>query len=338
MTSALQGSFPGAEVAEIELLLRDDGTNRRARFKLSYASGSGPAMVFLKASDLNHAALNARTGGVLNEPRLFSSGVPLHVDHPEVYFTVIDEPHLNFMLVMEDITARGCDPRDSLRPMTVEQVLKGVRSLANLHSAYWGDRLDEEPLLSWVEPFVAWRGVMARGIDIGIQRAGGSIPSEVRDMTGAQIEDDLWAPYIGTLGQGGQTLLHGDPHIGNTYVLPDGGVGFLDWQVVRRGNFSVDLGYFAQGALTVEDRRTAEVELVTEYREALDLPTAELPTEEEIWHRYRASATHGLTMWLVTAASDTWQRPEVSLALAQRYAAAFVELQAAEALDDLINR
>jgi hypothetical protein len=332
MSSALQKTFPASKSATSSCCCATTArTNRRARFGLSYASGRGPATVFLKASDPAHAALNARTGGVLNEPRLFSSGVPLHLDHPEVYFTVIDEPHLTFMLVMEDITARGCDPRDSLRPMTVEQVVNGVRSLAKLHSAYWSDRLHGEQALSWVEPFVAWRGVMARGIDIGIRRAGGSIPPEVRNMTGAQIEDDLWIPYIGTLSKGPQTLLHGDPHIGNTYVLPDSGVGFLDWQVVRRGNFSVDLGYFVQGALTIEDRRVGEVECISEYRDALDLPAGELPTEEEIWHRYRASAVHGLTMRLVTAASDTWQRPEVSLVLAQRYAAAYVELNASEA-------
>jgi aminoglycoside phosphotransferase (APT) family kinase protein len=56
-----------------------------------------------------------------------------------------------------------------------------------------------------------------------------------------------------------QTLLHGDPHIGSTYVLPDDDVGFLDWQMARRGNWSLDLGYFLQGALTIEDRRAASL-------------------------------------------------------------------------------
>jgi aminoglycoside phosphotransferase (APT) family kinase protein len=291
--------------------------------------------VFLKASDPDHAALNAKTGGVLNEPRLFSSGVPLYVDHPDVYFTIIDESHLNFILVMEDIVQRGCDPRDSLRPMTVDQVEKGVRSLAKLHSAYWGGRLSAEDALSWVEPFVAWRGVMARGIDIGIRRAGETIPPQVQRLTGSAIEDDLWAPYIETLAGGAQTLLHGDPHIGNTYVLPDGGVGFLDWQVVRRGNPSIDLGYFLQGALTVENRRSSEAELVAAYYDSLSLPPEELPDKDDLWRRYRASTIHGLTMWLVTAASNTWQRPEVSLALAQRYATAFVDLESSAALDGL---
>ena len=39
-------------------------------------------------------------------------------------------------------------------------------------------------------------------------------------------------------------------------------------------------------------------------------------------------------MWLVTAASD-WQRLEVSLTLAHRYAAAFADLDGAAAINDL---
>jgi Ser/Thr protein kinase RdoA (MazF antagonist) len=262
--------------------------------------------------------------------------VPLPLDHPNVYFTLIDEPRLDFVMVMEDIVARGCDPRDATRPMTVEQVANGVRSLAHLHRAFWGDRLARYPQLSWVEPFVAWRG-MAAGIDIGLERAGDRVPPEVQRLTGKHIMRDIWVPFVATLATGGQTLLHGDAHIGNTYVLPDDGVGFLDWQVVRRGNPAVDLGYFLQGACTVADRRSAERELVEEYRLALELGTDEQPSSEDVWLRYRASTAHGLALWLVTAASD-WQRLEVSLALSERYAAAFVDLDAAAAVNELSSR
>jgi Phosphotransferase enzyme family len=336
MTSALAPSFPGAVVRDVELLLRDDGTNRRARFGLTYARGSGPGTVFLKAADPDHTELNAATGGVFNEPRLFLSGVALPVDHPAVYLALVDESSLDFLLVMEDITARGGDPRDATQPLTREQAAKGLRGLARLHSAYWGDRLDRQSALGWVEPMRAWTG-MARGIDIGLERAGDTIPSAVRDLTGEQIEGNYWASFVATLADA-PTLLHGDPHIGNTYVLPDDNVGFLDWQVLRRGNFSLDLGYFLQGAVTVDDRRTSEGDLVEEYRSALDVPDTDRPSRAETWLRYRASVAHGLTIWLATAASNTWQRPEVSLALAQRYAAAFDDLDTPSAINELTDR
>jgi aminoglycoside phosphotransferase (APT) family kinase protein len=146
----------------------------------------------------------------------------------------------------------------------------------------------------------------------------------------------VWKPFVRTLTVGPPTLLHGDAHVGNTYLLPDGTVGFLDWQVARRGNFSLDLGYFLQGALTTEDRRAAERALLEEYRGALGLPADELPSSDEVWLRYRASVAHGLTLWLCTAtAGELWQRPDIALALAQRYSAAYEDLQTADAIADL---
>lgn len=330
MTAALAPRFPGVEVGDVTLLLRDDGTNRRARFGLSYAGGEGPATVFLKACDPAHAKLNARTGGVLNEPRLFAGEVSLAVDHPRVHRSLIDEPALDFLLVMEDIVARGGDPRDATRPLTIDQAADGVRGLARLHSGWWGDRFDER--LSWVEPFAAWKG-MGVGVDMGLDTVGDVIPTEVRRLAGAGIER-AWLAFVGTLADGPQTLLHGDPHIGNTYVLPGDRLGFLDWQVVRRGNPSLDLGYFLQGAVTVEDRRRCEEDLVRAYHDALDVPAGERPPFDDVWLRYRASAAHGVTIWVATAASN-WQRAEVSLALAERYSAAFADLDAAQACDEL---
>jgi hypothetical protein len=332
MTAALSRSLPGVEVDRVEVLLRDDGTNRRARFGLTYGRGSGPASVFLKASDPAHAKLNARSGGVLNEPKLFLSGVTLPVEHPAVHLALIDEPTLDFLLVMEDVTGRGGDPRDATRPITLDEAADGVAGLAKLHSAFWGQRLAAEHGLSWVEPFSVWFS-MARGVDAGIEVASELIPAAVAEL-GCEVIDGYWQRYIATVADGPATLLHGDAHIGNTYTLPGGRVGFLDWQVVRRGNHCLDLGYFLQGALTIEDRRASEADLVAHYHSTLELADDERPSREDVWTRYRASVAHGLTVWLATAASS-WQRLEVSLALAQRYAAAFLDLDTPNAIDRL---
>src|SRR6185437_9654451 len=121
MTEAIRGHHPDAEVSDVEVVLRDDGTNRRARLGLTYSEGTGPATVFAKAVDPAHAELVALTSGLFHEPRLFASGVVLPLDHPTVYAALIDEGRSDFLMIMEDVVARGGDPRDSTRPMTVEQ-------------------------------------------------------------------------------------------------------------------------------------------------------------------------------------------------------------------------
>ena len=40
MTAALAGAFPGVEVSAVEVVLRDDGTNRRAHPSLAAATAA----------------------------------------------------------------------------------------------------------------------------------------------------------------------------------------------------------------------------------------------------------------------------------------------------------
>lgn len=336
MTAALAGHFPGATVDSVTVASRDDGTNRRARLALRYSAGSGPTAVFAKAVDPEHAELVALTSGLFHEPRLFNSGVEVPLDHPTVYAALIDEPGANFLMIMEDVVARGADPRDATRPMSIEQVANGVRGLARMHGRFWGHRLAATPALDWLEPFVAFEGLEHAPLHIAHQRLGNTVAAEIIALNGTDLFVDIWARYIATLTKSPaspQTLLHGDPHIGNTYVLPGDDVGFLDWQMARRGNWSLDLGYFLQGALTIEDRRRAERELLEEYRGALALPADEKPSADEVWLRYRASVAHGLAIWMATlSGGDAWQGADICLALAQRYSAAFIDLDTRAAL------
>jgi aminoglycoside phosphotransferase (APT) family kinase protein len=206
-----------------------------------------------------------------------------------------------------------------------------------MHGKYWGERVLNDRALGWLEPFVPWDGMQYAPLPSALERLGDDAPDDVMALSIEDLIESIWKPYIATLTASPQTLLHGDPHIGNTYVLPGGEVGFLDWQVARRGNFSLDLGYFLQGALTIADRRDHERELLAEYRDALALPADEMPTMDEVWLRYRASVAHGLTLWLCTASADggLWQRAEVAVTLAQRYAAAYADLDTRSALADI---
>lgn len=335
MTRAIANKHPDAIVSEAKLVMREDGTNRRARFALSYGAGSGPNMVFLKAHAARHRFVHLRNGNLFNEARLFGSDVLLPLDYPLVYAAVVEYHRLDFLLVMEDITARGADPRDSLRPLSVEQVAKGLRALARMHSLYWNLNWRTEPKLRWLQTWkggAGWEVGLRRRVPVGLERGGDTLPPEVRRLSGDQVVDH-WARYVKTLRRGPMTLLHGDPHIGNTYVLPDEEVGFLDWQVVRRGAWHHDAGNFLQGALTTEDRRAHEAELMEIYRAALTVP--DRPSREEAWLAYRASAAHGLTVWLSTLGVDGYQRRDISLALAQRFASAFAELDTLSALRTL---
>ena len=334
MTRAIRRDHPDSVVGAVRLVDSDDGTNRRARFALDYARGSGPARVFVKAHAPSHKWVHLRNGNLFLESRLFASGAALPLEHPHVYLAVPDYPRLDFLLVMEDLTLRGADPRDALHPLSVDQVASGLRGLAALHSHYWGIGKGTHRGLGWVKqwaPSQGWQVGLRKRVPIGLTRSGDELAASVRAMSGDQIVD-LWVRNVTTLAQGPQTLLHGDAHIGNVYVQPDNTTGFLDWQVVRRGNWVQDVGYFLVGSLTVEDRRAHERALLELYRDALQLPASEVPTWDETWQRYRQSPAYGLAIWLSTLGTDGWQPHAISRALAERYAAALDDLETLKVL------
>lgn len=333
-TAVIAQRHPQARVREVTILARDDGTNRRLRLGLTYAKGTGPSALFLKSHETSHRDVHLRNGNLFNEARLFATRVPLDIEHPHVFHSIVDWFKLNFLIVMEDLTQRGADPRDATRPLTVDQVANGLRGLARLHSRYWGSSRRTHRKLGWVKtwaPTPGWQEGLRKRIPTGLARGAGQLPQAVATYTADDIVD-LWSRYVATLAHGPVTLLHGDAHIGNTYVLPDDEVGFLDWQVVRRGEWSQDVGYFLIGSLTQDDRRRNERALLEEYRKALQVPDAERLTQEVAWNRYRATPAYGLGIWLSTLGSDGYQPQPVSLALVQRFAAAFEELESARTL------
>ena len=340
MTLAIASRCPDARVSGVELVENDDGTNRRARFQLTYAEGAGPQRVFVKAHAANHRITHLRNGNLFNEARLFASGVDLPLEHPLVYASKADYLRLDFLLVMEDLLAREADPRDATRPMTVDQVANGLQGLARLHSAFWDTGIRSRRELRWVKkwrPSKGWQVGLRKCVPRGMERGCDNLPGAVLEL-GPERVVDLWVRYVGSLCRQPETLLHGDAHIGNTYILPNDDTGFLDWQVVRRGNWSQDVGYFLVSALNTEDRRRVEADLVELYRTALDVPSNSRPSSEEAFLWYRASAAYGLTIWLSTLGTDGYQSREVSSILAQRYAAAFVELDSMTALNDISGR
>jgi len=336
MTAAIGSRNPDARVSSTSIITRDDGTNRRVRFALDYAEGSGPETLFLKAHAASHRIVHLRNGNLFNEARLFASGVDLPLDHPAVYKSIVDYLRLDFLLVMEDLKQRGADPRDATRPMTIEQVGNGLRGLARLHSQYWGISWKSHPKLRWLKtwkPAKGWLIGLRKRVPIGMERGMEVLPDLVKKLDGQKIVD-YWSRYVGMLSKGPLTMTHGDAHIGNTYILPDNDVGFLDWQVVRRGNWSQDVGYFLIGSLTEEDRRKSESDLIELYRNALVVPKSQLPSSEEAWHIYRTTPAYGLAIWLSTLGTDGWQSHEISRTLSRRFAVAFTELDCLGALQE----
>lgn len=338
MTSIVAGKHPGAGISSVRYVGGSDGTSSRARFELEYSKGSGPATLFAKTKgDWFHRCLHLMTGNAFIEARLFTSGIALPLEHPLVYHAVVDRPRLNDMVVMEDLTQRNVTLNDATRPLSVDNVANGLRGLARLHSAFWRYSERTHPGLNWVQPWKVtpvFQSLMKFGSSRGITRLKAFLPDEVL-AAGAKGMVESWTRYLKLASNGPMTLLHGDAHVGNTYLTVEDELGFLDWAVVRRGHWAFDMGYFIVSALSVEDCRSCEADLVEEYRNALEVPEGERPTAQEAWLQYRATPAYGLTIWVTTGAEDGYQSPAVCQNLSHRFGAAYVDLDTRLALAEL---
>jgi hypothetical protein len=338
LTPIIARRHPGARLRRVSVLEGSDGTSSRARLALEYAQGSGPASVFAKTQgDVWHRLLHFMTGNLYHEARLYAAGEEIPIEHPAAYFGQVDRLRLNELVIMEDLSPRGVTLNDATKAISIDAVADGLRGLARLHSTYWGFTKQTHPRLGWVRPWqvtLRFRMILREAGKKGIVNMRHSLPGAIADMGGAGIEGQ-WTRYIKTVGQGPATLLHGDPHIGNSYSLPDGKFGFLDWACVRCGNWAFDVGYFLVSALEIADRRAHERELIEIYRQALELPQGETPSRNEAWLRYCSTPAYGLAVWISTASSAEYQNHSICSTLVNRYAMAFLDLDTPAAISRL---
>lgn len=310
----------GRRVAFVELRDVIAGTNSHARVIIHFADTDESAALFVKREGrlLNRLALTA-LGAREAEANLASSGLRLPIEHPVFYAGAADRRRLAAIVVMEDVTARGGRPASPAEPLIVDQVASGLDELARLHATYWG----RSDLPGFVRPWrvgrpwaaVAWAGLLRARRKL--RRLGQPV-----DLDLAEIERGFRA-WARLAQYGPQTLLHGDPHPGNTYAIGDR-IGFYDWQLVRRGAWAHDVGYFVAGSLGVRERRAHERDLLAHYVAALARNGCKPPGDP--WEQIRRTPVYGLGAWLQTIAAGTFQREDVCLAMIERFAAAYRDL------------
>ena len=103
-----------------------------------------------------------------------------------------------------------------------------------------------------------------------------------------------------------QTILHGDGHVGNSYLLPDGSAGLLDWQLTARGAWAHDVNYLIVTALDVEERRREERGLLGHYLDALRRNgVIDPPDTDTAWLEYRRGILWSFYVgWLTTPVAN----------------------------------
>jgi aminoglycoside/choline kinase family phosphotransferase len=234
---------------------------------------------------------------------------------PRCHYAAADEGQ--GIVVLDDLLAAGGRVNDPRTPLTVDQVADGLRVMAGWHRRAVPD-LAWLPTAPYYRPIVDSLFAPAHWDAYIGQTTTGPVLEVFDDRARlAAVFQRLWAYQDSRPA----TFAHGDANPTNVYFDAAGATRFLDWQFACRTDPYQDVTVFLVGALSIDDRRAAERDLLTEY---LDARGPEAGSFDAAWDSYRRHAIYGAVYCLTP---EEMQPASVRAPLADRYAQATLDLE-----------
>lgn len=313
LTAALRPRFPGLDIARVTAGPIVDRVSTNALVTIDTI---GPAPAELPARLCVKGYFNevGRQAPYIGEPeasfyRDVAAGIGVRT--LPTFYADVDPTTRHGVVVSADITAAGgvfLDVRHSV--FTPDDAAESLRLLAGLHAASW--TAPPWAAAEWLTPRLGrtLRGPRRAGttarIAVNLHGANGrGVPTAWRDP------DRLVDGYLSLVdGLGAQRntpgwcVIHGDTHLGNFYRTADGLPALLDWQLVQRGMWYLDVGYHLAAALDVDDRRAHERDLLAHYLDCLRATGVDAPAWPVAWRSLGDGILHGLYLWAITTYVD----------------------------------
>ncbi len=323
LTQALQPRFPGIEIRAVERGPVVERLSTNARFTVDYDGDFDlPRHLCIKgyfSEAGRHIAFVGEPEACFYRDLAAASGIrTLHCVYADVH---PDSRH--GVVITRDEAADGGDFLDGNSPFDVDQAADALTELARLHAATWRAQLWADA--TWLRPRLG-AAVQAWGEDrtLEIMSAnltgpnGIGVPPAMRDA-GQLLTAHRRVSARTPDGNAQWCVIHGDAHVGNIMVDTERRPWMLDWQLVQRGFWDVDVGYLIAATLPPDVRRASERDLLSHYLDALVAHGISIPDG--------ASAAicngmiHGFFLWSIT----TKVKPDVIAVLLERLGTAVAD-------------
>ena len=336
LTEALRQRHPDCEVQDVEIVDVIKGTSTKIRIRPRYCAD--PACVPLPATLIVKGGFEAHSPAMqpmyLNEMRFYRDIQPqVSIRSPTCYFADTDADSHQSIVIMEDLARRGVEFCHPLRPQTYAQVSRRLAAIARYHAQTWnsGEFAAGGTL--------AWLGGRHEGWSLAYQQhyleparwdhymqqpRAMVVPRRLCNRSWMMQALQYLADYH---RQWPLCLHHGDTHLGNLYVEPDGEPGFFDAQV-SRGPWQLEVTYHVIAALDIADRRRWERDLLRDYLSALSAHGVAAPSFESAWEAHRREIVYGLFIFLIN--ETRFQTEAINTAYTARFGAAALDHQTYE--------
>ena len=302
LDQALHAVSGGAQVVAVEQVEVIRTVATKVRFAVTFA-GSQAKHAFCLKGLLDVDEMTARGGPTcVLESDFYCKVAPtipaLRV--PTCVAAVIDREAQQAVVIMRDVIAEGGRFCSALEPFGADDALRSLTELSKLHAssaflqgAEWiRPRAAELARMTYVTP-----GLLQELLD---GPRGDNLSPAVRDAGRLVAAMKALAARD---GERPQFLIHGDAHAGNIFRTAQG-AGLIDWQLLQRGGWALDVAYHLNAVLPTEVAEVEERRLLREYLSLMTGHGMDMPDDEEAWAQYREAAIYGYYLWAITRRVD----------------------------------
>jgi Phosphotransferase enzyme family len=333
LSAALGQRFPGLEVTSVVPGPVVSRISTNARFRITCHDGLPPelpAELCIKGyfADCSDSAASARTAGVPEALFYRHLAGNTGVRTLDCFYSDVDPVTQHGVVITGDVAAQGATFLDALSPYSADQVAQSLEQYAILHGRTWDVGRSDE---SWLAPRL--RATMkARGLreisgnfdgPIGI-----GVPDEVREAEHLLATIGRLSTFLDTARP--RCLLHGDAHVGNLYLDASGRPCLLDWQLVQRGPWYLDVGYHIACTMSPDERRQSESDLLAHYLDRLRFEAGDAPTWDDAWCGIGMGMVYGFFLWAITLK----MAPPITAAMLERLGSSVADHDAYHAMVD----
>lgn len=302
LTRALTPVSGGAAVIDRETVEVIRTMATKVRFTVRFAGAEETLQAFCLKGFLDVDAATAKGGATtVREADFYKEIAPLiSVRTPACVSAVIDRQEQQGVIIMRDLIADGARFCTALEAFSADQVAGSLEQIARLHAR--GELLNR---FAWIDTRVAQLAEAQYVPQAMLQELlngprGEGLPGRTRDAgmliasMKALASEDAKQP---------QTLVHGDAHAGNIFQTPEG-PGLIDWQLLQKGSWALDVAYHVAAVLEIEVAQREERALLAHYLQTVRGLGGQTPTPDAAWLQYRISSVYGFYLWSITRRVD----------------------------------
>jgi aminoglycoside phosphotransferase (APT) family kinase protein len=292
----------GRKVASVETVEILKTMATKVRFVAHFDDGGEAALCLKAFLDLDDAMLRGGGATTLKEAEFYTKLAPhMDVTVPTLVASATSHDPALGLIVMRDLVAEGAHFCSALEPFTVDHAAQSLGQIARLHAA---TRLAKAS--DWISPRLPNMAAKPY-LSVEVMQElmdgprGEGLTAETRNATRqlaalrSLAERDADRPHF---------LIHGDVHAGNIYRTAAGETGLIDWQLLQRGGWALDVAYHIAAVLPVEVAEAEERHLLAHYLTAARTLGCDLPDADEAWAHYAEALAYGLYLWAMTRMVD----------------------------------